>query len=314
MRFLLFLLSSAAMAASCTTADKTCLEKVPLGQNYFYVYRSQPLAARLVDIERVFVLVHGLGRDGDIYYKSAIDATRDSGELDRTLVIAPQFHAIDGTCQDHPETGETIFACRGWSDGISTKAAPVSSFTAMDTLLRSIVAGKSFPSLKEIVVAGHSAGGQFVQRYAAANRIDGTLGIPIHYVVANPSSYVYLESWRPVKNPGASCPQFNRYKYGLDGMTGYLQETGADAIRKNYSRRDVTYLLGELDTTDEHNMDSTCPAMAQGPNRFARGTTYFERLNLIYKSSHKLVHIPGCGHSGECMYRSANGRRAVFGK
>jgi pimeloyl-ACP methyl ester carboxylesterase len=303
------------MAAPCTTANKTCVEKVSLGgSGYFFVYRSQPLTERSAKVERVFVLVHGLQRDGDAYYKSAIGATQDAGEMDRTLVIAPQFHAVDGTCKDKPERGETIFACRGWSDGLTTKTANVSSFTALDTLLRMIIDSKAFPSLKEIVVAGHSAGGQFVQRYAAANRIDGTLGVPIRYIVANPSSYLYLESWRPVEKPGAGCPQFNRYKFGLDGMTGYPQATGAEAIRNHYPQRDVTYLLGELDTTDEHNMDKTCPAMAQGPNRRQRGLTYFDRLNETYKSVHKLLRVPGCGHSGECMYRSDNGRRAVFGK
>ena len=310
-----FFLSSVAMAAPCTTADKTCLEKAPLGAGqYFFVYRSQPLTERSAKVERVFVLVHGLQRDGDAYYKTAIGATQDAGEIGRTLVIAPQYHAVDGTCKDKPEPGETIFACRGWSDGNSTKAAPRNSFAALDGLLRMVASRDLFPSLKEIVVAGHSAGGQFVQRYAATNRIDGTLAVPIRYVVANPSSYLYLESWRPVQNPGASCPQFNRYKYGFDGMTGYPLEAGTASIRKNYPGRDVTYLLGELDTTDEHSMDKTCPAMAQGPNRLQRGLAYFDRLNQTFKTSHKLVRVPGCGHSGECMYRSENGRRAVFGK
>ena len=313
--FSMFFLASAAMAGPCTTADKTCMEKVPLGANqYFFVYRSQPLTERSANVERVYVLVHGLHRDGDAYFKTAIAAARDSGELDRTLVIAPQYHAVDGTCKDKPEPGETIFSCRGWSNGNSTKEAPLSSYAALDQLLRMISQRSLFPSLKEIVVAGHSAGGQFAQRYAATNRIDGTLGVPIRYVAANPSSYLYLESWRPVANPGASCPQFNRYKYGLEEMTGYPLETGAAAIRSNYPHRNVTYLLGELDKTDEHDMDKTCPAMAQGPFRLQRGLAYFDRLNKTFKTDHKLLCVPGCAHSGECMFRSENGRRAVFGK
>jgi pimeloyl-ACP methyl ester carboxylesterase len=315
MRWIVFFLSSIAMAAPCTTANKTCMEKVPMpGERYLLVYRSQPLTERATNVERVFVLVHGLQRDGESYFKSAIDAAKDSHELGRTLVIAPQFHAVDGTCKDKPEAGEVIFACRGWSDGVATKEASLSSFEALDRVLRMVANKDLFPSLKEIVIAGHSAGGQFVQRYAATNRIDGTVIVPLRYVVANPSSYLYLESWRPVDNPGASCPQFNRYKYGLDGLTGYEAETGVAAIKANYPRRAVTYLLGELDTTPEHSMDTTCPAMAQGPNRRQRGMTYFERLNQTFHSSHKILSVPGCGHSGGCMYRSANGRLAVFGK
>jgi hypothetical protein len=136
----------------------------------------------------------------------------------------------------------------------------------------------------------------------------------MRYVVANPSSYLYLESWRPVENAGASCPEFDRYKFGIQGLRGYAAQTGAAAIRAQYPGRNVTYLLGELDTTDEHSMDKTCPAMVQGPNRFARGTAYFERLQEKFPSAHRLERVPGCPHSGDCMYRSAVGRRAVFGE
>jgi len=91
-----------------------------------------------------------------------------------------------------------------------------------------------------------------------------------------------------------------------------MAETGSAKIRAEYPRRNVTYLLGELDTTDEHNMDKTCPAMAQGPNRFERGVAFFERLQKTLQASHQMLKVPGCAHSGECMYRSAVARRAVF--
>ncbi len=61
-------------------------------------------------------------------------------------------------------------------------------------------------------------------------------------------------------------------------------------------------------------MDKTCPAMAQGLNRFERGQAFFAHLNQVYRTGHKLFTVPGCDHNGECMYRSENGRMAVFGK
>lgn len=97
-------------------------------------------------------------------------------------------------------------------------------------------------------------------------------------------------------------------------MTGYQAERGAEGIRAAYPRRAVIYLLGELDTTDEHNMDKSCPAMAQGPNRQARGLAYFERLQQTFHSIHQLLRVPGCGHSADCMYRTENGKKAVFGE
>ena len=59
--------------------------------------------------------------------------------------------------------------------------------------------------------------------------------VPVRYLVANPSSYLYLETWRPVKeNPAARCPGLDKYKYGLDQLTGYAGQTGAEAIRLSY--------------------------------------------------------------------------------
>jgi hypothetical protein len=315
MRLIVPVLPCLAIAAPCTQASRTCMERVSAGESgYFLVYRNQPLTQPSPDIERIVILVHGLEREGDSNFRTAIRAAQETGEMDRTLVIAPQFHAKDGKCKDKLERGEIAFACQGWSDGIGTKAARFSSFAAMDGLVQMVASRELFPALKEVVIAGHSAGGQFVQRYAAANRIDGRLAVPIRYIAANPSSYLYLESWRPVQNAGAHCRDFNRYKYGLDGLTSYVAESGAVAIRNQYPHRDVTYLLGELDTTDEHHMDTTCPAKVQGPNRRQRGLSYFERLRLTFHSEHKMITVPGCGHSADCMFRSENGVRAVFGQ
>jgi len=311
---LLLVLANGANAQPCTTADRTCLERLPLeGGKFLLVYRSSPLTLGNAAVERVFILVHGLGRDGDVYYQSAIAATREANQMDRTLVIAPQFHSTNGErCQDKLEAGEAAFACRGWLDGLGTADALLSSFAAVDQLLHAVDRRQLFPALKEIVLAGHSAGGQFVQRYAATNRVDGHLSVPLRYVVANPSTYLYLESWRPVADPGAACPAYDRYKFGLQERRGYAAKMTAEEIRSSYPRRAVTYLLGELDTTDEHNMDKTCPAMAQGPNRRERGLAYYQRLQQIFHSTHRLFQVPGCGHSGDCMYRSENGRKVVF--
>jgi pimeloyl-ACP methyl ester carboxylesterase len=311
---LLFSLSSTAQAATvCEAATRECQEHLSLdGGKFLVVYRNYPLTSPNETIERVFVLVHGVGRDGNSYFRSAVAATREAGRMESTLVIAPQFHATDSNCKDKIEPGEALFSCRGWSGGIGTRAVPRSTFTAVDTLVKFVADRTRFPKLKEIVVAGHSAGGQFVQRYAGFNRIDGKLAVPVRYVTANPSSYVYLETWRPVENPGKDCPDFDRYKFGLQEMSGYMAQTGAEAVRMDYPKRNVTYLLGELDTTDEHNLDKTCPAMAQGPNRLARGLAFYGRLQEKFPSVHKLVKVPGCAHSADCMFRSEAARRVVF--
>ena len=46
----------------------------------------------------------------------------------------------------------------------------VSSFAVLDALLQMLSDRQHWPALDLVVLAGHSAGGQFVQRYAVAGR------------------------------------------------------------------------------------------------------------------------------------------------
>ena len=66
----------------------------------------------------------------------------------------------------------------------------------MDQILRRLADRKIFPNMAVIVIAGHSAGGQFVSRYEMANRVENELGVPVRYVVANPSSYAWPDATR----------------------------------------------------------------------------------------------------------------------
>src|SRR4029078_2911446 len=84
-----------------------------------------------------------------------------------------------------------------WPLGGEAKGAKVTSFDVMDAILRRLARRDSFPNLRTIIVAGHSAGGQFVPRYQMSTQVHETLAIPVSYIVANPSSYAYLDPMRP---------------------------------------------------------------------------------------------------------------------
>ena len=62
-------------------------------------------------------------------------------------------------------------------------------------MLQLLADKKKFPKLKEIVVAGHSSGAQFAQRYAAANRIDHLLLSPELFVKATGGGIWRLGTW-----------------------------------------------------------------------------------------------------------------------
>jgi len=309
-------------------------ERVEVGEGHVTVWRTHALSgAPQTGVERAFVLVHGTGRNAEDYYRWALAATAAAEELGRTVVVAPHYKARTREERgDKVEPGELYFTNEGWKSGEPALNGPVTSFDAMDHLLAALADGRRFPELREIVVAGHSAGGQFVQRYAAVSRFEAPERVAVRYVVANPSSYLYLNDAR-LRVGGVctekgdctggfarywdarNCTTFNHYRYGLEGATGYAAGTEAERVREQYVKRKVTYLVGELDTrTDDPSLDKSCPAVAQGATRRERGTNYWNYVKTQFRAGHEFAIAPGCGHSAVCVFAGPAGVKAVFGK
>jgi hypothetical protein len=314
----------AADRAACTTADPSCLEQVPLGPGgrFSLVYRSFPLTVRNPHIQRALIIVHGAGRDADSYFLSGVAGALIAGALENSLVIAPRLASNSGGCKDPLKPGEISWGCGGeqdWRGGGTADGLKVATFDFIDELLRMLARRKVFPNLRVIVVTGHSAGGQFTNRYVAATHVVNGLGVPVKYVVSNPSSYLYLDATRlpagaTCANDGTctgdfkeyaesqKCANYNRWRNGLEQRAGYATTVSDDDLRRQMASRDVTYLLGALDTLPLFGFDSSCAAMAQGPSRLARGLTYWNYMKSKYGAQHKLVVVPACGHNGRCMY------------
>ena len=181
------------------------------------------------------------------------------------------------------------------------------------------------------MVAGHSAGGQFVNRFAAGNQKEPSgrgSGVTFRYVVANPSSYLYFSERRrtggglnqfaiPDGGTVAACPTYNTYRYGLIGLNEYMASTGPGRIKDQYEGREVVYLLGSRDTEPNHPfLDRSCPALLQGSYRLERGLVYFNYLQFTFGSGllnrHRLAVIPDVGHDSARMFGSACGVRYLL--
>jgi hypothetical protein len=313
---LLYLLTLPAQAAPCITADASCTEWITFtgGPSRSLLYRTYALDGKNPQITRAFVMIHGAGRDADNYFRTAVAAAFLGGALDNTIVISPRFASSDGRgCRDTLAQNEVSWSCSGdsWrSGGIATNNDRLTSYDFADEILRKLGHRENFPNLKHIVVAGHSAGGQYVTRYEMANQLHDTLGIPISYVVANPSSYAYLDALRPTPDasdfrpfPDArNCTTYDRWPYGLQNRTGYTSKLNDDQLKKQLAVRPVTYLLGEIDILPLGGFDSSCPAMAQGPTRLARGQAYAKYVNQKFGAQHKVTVVPLCGHNARCMF------------
>lgn len=338
------LATSAAPSVPCTTATAACTEFVTVGGGpaRSLIYRTYSLDARNESIARVLIVVHGAGRDADNYFRSTLAAGFLAGALEDTLLIAPRMASNNGDgCKDTLAKDEISWHCSTWrSGGPSPNAPSVTSFDFLDEILRKVARKEIFPNLKAIVVAGHSAGGQVVNRYEMSNRVHDNLGVPVTYVVANPSSYAWPGSDRPTNaaypvtamppgyvpevapdaapfrpfNGGSSCTTYDKWPYGLPERSGYSAAETDDQLKSQLAGRPTTYLLGELDILPLGGFDSSCPAMAQGPTRLARGQAFGKYVNEKLGAHHAVTIVPLCGHNARCMFTSEAALPILFPK
>lgn len=305
-----------ALAAPCTMPTSACAEWITLGGGpaRSLVYRSYPLHGRNDRIRRALVIVHGSDRDAEGYFRIGIAAARLAGALEDTIVISPRFASRDGlTCSDRLAAEEINWPCEGnsWRSGGRAIGATLTSFDLADEILREAGTRTVFPNLHVVVVSGHSAGGQFVTRYGMANRVHDILGVQMRYVVANPSSYAYPDSTRPVTARGTidfrpfqgrPCESYDWWPYGLAERHGYAEKASVDELRKQLAARPTTYLLGERDVRPIDGFDASCAAMAQGPTRLARGRAFATYVNQRLGAHHVVKIVPDCGHDALCMF------------
>jgi pimeloyl-ACP methyl ester carboxylesterase len=316
-----------AAASPCTTATEACTEWVVLGggPSRSLVYRTLPLGEKNDAVTRALVVVHGQGRDADNYFRTALAAAFLAGRLDDTIVISPRFASNDGNCRDALAQDEVNWACarQSWRSGaFAVNNAKLTSYDLVDELLRRLARKDVFRNLRSIVVTGHSAGGQYVSRYAMANTLHEGLGVPVTYVVSNPSSYGYPDANRPKESlvefgafeEGRNCTTFDNWPYGMKDRVGYSAKLSDEQLRTQLVSRPVVYLLGELDTTPLAGFDGSCPAMAQGPNRFERGKAFAKYVNEKHGARHQLTPIPLCGHNARCMFTAEGALPILFPK
>ena len=286
-------------------------------------FSNQILDGSSGSIQKAVIVIHGANRNADDYYNSIFNNASDLDVISETIIIAPQFLITADLNHWQPSTAFAFWSgTTPWSSGglsNSTSEHPrdyeISSYTIMDSLISHLL--NIYPNLHDIAVVGNSAGGQFVNRYAAGSdqEADGN----IRYIVSAPSSYVYMDEYRyseylfPIAwELPENCGGYNDYKYGLDDLNDYMSMMGMDSIRERYSRRKIQYLIGTIDTGGTQD----CESMAQGSNRLERSIIYYNYLQYFYGSrildDQKIALISGVGHDYNGIFSSACGRNAIF--
>jgi len=282
-------------------------------------YSNCPLSARNTDISRAVIVIHGSGRKVEDYFSSVVDNIPSGPDRDwrgKTIVVAPYFQEKGNALNKKTEAW--------WKDDWVTggSSGGVSSYEVVDTMVARLRSG-TFPNLRWVVITGHSAGGQFVQRYAAFTDID-ELPEPntalVKFVPSNPSSYLYLNEYRYndglsdwVIPHGKKTKGYDDFKYGLEDLDDYAQARGADWARTHLPKRRIELLAGTADVVADASFDDSKEAMLQGHSRYQRAQFFNAFMDRFFSPNHFTVTpVPGVGHDHRLIYASAQAKNAIY--
>jgi pimeloyl-ACP methyl ester carboxylesterase len=288
--------------------------RLTIGGGKMPYYRNRPIDAYDPRVTRAIIVIHGAGANAEGYFDRINDII-PSSMSEQVMVLAPYF-------QDPSVAKSGEFWWDGdWREGGASGG--ISSYAVVDTMV-GLLRNGNFPNLNWVIIAGHSAGGQFTQRYAAFTDVDlksATNSAMMKFVPANPSSYVYLNefrwdgkgNWTVPTQDCSSGDGYNEWKYGLQGLYGYTAARGADFARAHLPLRKVELLAGTADVNEDHGFDGDCAAMWQGPTRYDRAQTFNAFMDQFYPSNQfSITPVPGIGHDSGAMFASPQGMNALF--
>lgn len=330
--FLVMIICTSAEAAEI--ASKRYPIEVDGLKTYLPYESSHDLFVKNESIVRLIYSIHSASYNAKAYFDNAIAlVNKVPKEKDKTLVIAP--HILPKGYLGNSERSNILYwefpAFWGTSRGMfNTERVRISSYEVTDRILEEVVAGGNFPNLKTIIILGHSAGGQMVNRYAASGMFETKVarprGIEVRYIVMAPSSYLYFNRERVVKGtlrkfsvPKRVPDNYNNWGYGLGTMFTFHKKfkITPEMIINRYPSKKILYLVGSKDNDEnESSLDKKPPAMLQGRHRRERGIIYYNYLvhffgEKVKKTQHFRV-ARGVGHSGRALMLSGQAVRFVF--
>jgi poly(3-hydroxybutyrate) depolymerase len=227
----------------------------------------------------LLLVMHGVQRDAERY----LAEWRDLAEAANVLVICPEFSSTKFPGARWYKLGKLFDRERAGAAQPRTHW----TFPVADTVVAAVRARTGW-TRRRFDMFGHSAGAQFVHRYALfspSNAVD-------RIIVANAGWYTMPDTRVP-------------FPYGLGG-SGVTEAEIAIALA-----RPVTVLLGDQDVDPQHpSLRRNAEADRQGLHRFARGHAFFESARaetarLAVPFAWRLEIVPGVAHQNAGMARAA---------
>ena len=306
----------------CLKSNNSCKKTIELKgtKNYtFDVFTTHPLDS-VMSVKDAIIFVHGKDRNASEYFKTMVTAMENLEKTNDVVVIAPYFKNIDEVFNNT----DIYWSYLGWRYGNNSQPSDSenrhSSFSIIDTLINKLANTNHFPNLKQIFIAGHSAGAQFSQLYSAGNSMEEKYtNINFGYWIANSQFFLYTNPNRWSDTDGdfivpdeSLCQGYDEYPRGMVDRNTFMNKLSSEKIIQNISKRKVTLLLGEEDVTNSA-LTTTCYAMLLGKHRYDRGQKYFAFLNKFYpNNSTSKVNIPNADHDKDKVYLSQEGLNFIL--
>lgn len=309
----LILWGASVTVMACNEATP-CRQEMTIGGQQFVFYEAK--AASLEQIRDLVIVVHGQHGSPVKAARTGLEVARRLGRSRTTLVLAPEF--LETTRSKKPATSRLFWSGRdNWRRGdlsVNTGGSQVSSFEAMDILIERYLNQMGVSDIRSLVIIGHSAGGQYVQRYAIGTDLDRRYpSIQFIFGVANPSSYMYLNNQRPASDasstfvvPSDSRCAWNAGHFGFEARNAYMSRYDTAELTQHYLQRAVIYALGDRDSDPAHPQLGKSPCSnLQGEHRLDRGLKYFRYLETFFPGHrHTLAVVEGVGHDSSKMLTS----------
>ncbi|KAI5359257.1 Putative carbohydrate-binding WSC, alpha/Beta hydrolase [Septoria linicola] len=317
----------------------------PSGQNddvtLVNYYSHGTDGGRIVEskIQRAVIVIAGLQRDCNNYENDMLNSLKVATAADANInvdtvaVISPCFPNGNDKNYMYPwtdglaagqgsQSSALVWSGSQWSAGATNQyprsSRNISSFDVLDQLIAYYDDATLFPNLKQIVLAGHSMGGQMLQRYAAVSQASFTR--PVTYWIGNPDSYAWLSTDRPLST--AECDTYDEYRAGYTDYASYggtldysgaLVASGRDAILANFQTKQIAYARALLDHGD-HSSD--CGANTTGASRHERFFYYISAFPPSCEDSTSAncdtVDLINVSHDNGQMFNSPAGQARLF--
>lgn len=315
-----FAFGIALLSAAATSASEVSKVEVADGK-HITCHLSHALFQPNPEVRHAVVVIHGVLRNSAPYFERMASAVALSGLTRETIVLAPGIRIKEDAADD-----EYFWSAGGWSKGDiafnGRDKTKISSFDAVDRLLAILADKTNFPALKTVAVIGHSAGGQFVNRYASAAILPDGSEIDFRFIILNPSSYMYPDDRRLHEGNlvgaellSSSFPNYNDYRYGTEKLNSAMRRVGVERIREQLFTRRCYYFAGSNDVKISM-LDTQPGAMVQGQHRFARFCSYRDFVvaheDARWWKNSQFMSVEGVNHDSKQMFGSEQVRHALF--